>query len=171
MGYMGYQDNDFEKCKDKQKHVHELQGSVMIAEREEDPHNHRFCTVTGEAIPCMGNEHDHVHEVVFRTDFYEDHFHEFRGMTGGAIPVGNRHVHFIESVTSEEECHRHCFEAATLIENPIEKEHKKEEHCCDKDHMHNHKDDHKNDHDNGHMYDNIHNNVHDHKRRNNNYRR
>jgi hypothetical protein len=29
--------------------VHEVQGSVKKAEREEDPHNHRFATVTGEA--------------------------------------------------------------------------------------------------------------------------
>ena len=164
---MNNQDNDSEKCRNKQKHVHELQGSVIIAEREEDPHNHRFCTVTGEAIPCMGNEHDHVHEVAFRTDFYEEHFHEFRGITGGAIPVGNRHVHFIESVTSMDDGHRHTFEAATLIENPIEKEHKKEDPCCDEDHMHNRKEDHEQD----HMYDNVHNNVHDRMRRNNNYRR
>lgn len=105
-----------EPCPEKQRHVHELQGSVKIAD-EEDPHNHRFCTVTGEAIPCGAN--DHVHEVVFRTDFYEDHFHEYRGKTGCAIPVGNRHVHFIESVTTENDCHRHEFEAATLIDNPI----------------------------------------------------
>jgi DNA-binding GntR family transcriptional regulator len=60
-----------------------------------------------------------LHEVMFRTDFYENHFHEFRGRTGGAIPVGNRHVHFIESVTTPSDGHRHTFEAATLIDNPI----------------------------------------------------
>lgn len=105
-----------EPCPEEQRHVHELQGSVKIAD-EEDPHNHRFCTVTGEAIPYGGN--DHVHDVVFRTDFYEDHFHEFRGRTGCAIPVGNRHVHYIESVTTVNDGHRHEFEAATLIDNPI----------------------------------------------------
>lgn len=118
---MGYRDDFYqERCKEEQRHVHELQGSVMIAEEEEDPHNHRFCTVTGEAIPF---EKDHVHEVTFRTDFFDDHFHEFRGKTGCSIPVGNnRHVHFIESVTSLNDGHRHAFEAATLIENPIGKE-------------------------------------------------
>ncbi|MDR7814758.1 YmaF family protein [Lacrimispora sp.] len=30
--------------------MHEVQGSVQIPEREEDPHNHRFATVSGEAI-------------------------------------------------------------------------------------------------------------------------
>jgi hypothetical protein len=112
-----------ENCHNEQKHVHELQGSVKIAEEEEDPHNHRFCTVTEEACPVGDGQH--VHEVCFRTDFFEDHFHEFRGKTGLAIPVGNnRHVHFIESVTSVNDGHRHEFEAATLIENPIEKNEK-----------------------------------------------
>lgn len=108
---------------EEQRHVHELQGSVKIAEEEEDSHNHRFCTVTGEAMPLGAN--DHFHEVCFRTDFFEDHFHEFKGKTCGAIPVGDRHVHFIESVTTENDCHRHVFEAATLIENPIGECHRK----------------------------------------------
>jgi len=122
---LGYR-NDF--CPDdkmeEQKHVHELQGSVKIAEPE-DPHNHRFCTVTGEAIPC--DDHDHIHEVMFRTDTFDEHYHEFRGRTGPCIKVGDRHVHFIESVTSMNDGHRHNFEAATLIENPIEMECKKDE--------------------------------------------
>ena len=63
---------------------------------------------------------DHVHEVKFRTDFYEDHFHEFSGRTQGAIPVGNgRHVHFLDSVTEQNEGHRHKFRVATLIDDPI----------------------------------------------------
>lgn len=103
-----------------QKHVHEVQGSVMIAEREENPHNHRFATVTGEAIPC-GTE-DHFHEIRFRTDFYENHFHEFCGKTGGAIQVGDRHVHFLKSVTTENDGHQHEFRLATFIEDPIGEE-------------------------------------------------
>lgn len=101
----------------RQKHVHEVLGSVMIAERD-DPHNHRFATISGEAIPlCNG---DHVHEVRFRTDFYENHYHEFCGTSGGAIDVGGgRHVHFIESQTNIEDRHLHCFRVAFLIENPI----------------------------------------------------
>ena len=136
MGYRGRNNNypetgyrpglESEPCKEEQRHVHELQGSVMIAEEEDDPHNHRFCTVTGEAIPR--GEHDHFHEVAFRTDFFEDHFHEFCGKTGGAIPVGDRHVHCIESVTTVNDGHRHNFRAATLINDPIGEECKKEEH-------------------------------------------
>lgn len=103
-----------------QKHVHEVQGSVEIAEREEDPHNHRFATVSGEAIPCGNN--DHVHEVKFRTDFFDEHFHEFCGRTSGAIAVGDRHVHFIESVTTENDGHKHKFRLGTFIEDPISKD-------------------------------------------------
>lgn len=104
-------------CDPKQKHVHELLDSTLIAEREEDPHNHRFATVTGEAI-YVGK--DHFHEVKFRTDFYENHFHEFKGKTSGAIPVGDgRHVHFIKDCTTVNDGHKHKFRAATLIENPI----------------------------------------------------
>lgn len=105
-------------CHREQTHVHETLGSVEIAEPNTDPHNHRFATVTGQVIPISGN--NHVHELVFRTDFYEDHFHEFRGRTGPAISVGGgRHVHFIESVTTVSEGHRHEFRVATLINDPI----------------------------------------------------
>ncbi len=122
-----------EKCHIEQ-HVHELQGSVKFAE-EDDPHNHRFCTITEEACPVGDGEH--VHEVCFKTDFYEDHCHEFRGKTGVAIPVGNnKHVHFLESVTSVNDGHRHEFEVATLIENPIEKKTKCE--CKHEDYHHFH---------------------------------
>lgn len=117
--------------KDKgQRHVHELQGIVMIAEEEEDCHGHRFCAVTGEAIP-YGTD-DHIHEVCFCTDFFEDHYHEFKGKTGCAIPVGNRHVHYIDSVTTVNDGHRHEFEAATLIDNPTGNKHR---HNCLKDYM------------------------------------
>lgn len=105
------------RCNNQQDHVHEFTGSVMIAEPNEDPHNHRFACVSDEAIP---RGKDHVHVLRFRTDFYENHFHEFCGTTGGAIPVGNgRHVHFIKSVTSRNDDHRHVFQVATLIDNPI----------------------------------------------------
>jgi hypothetical protein len=118
---MGFRDrNDFnERCSEEQKHVHEVQGSVRTADPD-DPHQHRFCTVTGEARPC--NEDDHFHEVEFSTDTYENHHHEFKGRTGGAIPVGNRHVHFLESVTSINDQHQHEFEFATLINNPTGEE-------------------------------------------------
>lgn len=103
-----------------QRHVHEVQGSVLIAEREEDPHNHRFATVSGQAIPV--GRGDHIHKVQFKTDFYENHFHEFEGKTGGAIRVGDRHVHFLESCTTVSDGHKHEFRVATLIDNPIGEE-------------------------------------------------
>lgn len=123
--FPGEQDFNRRPCDDPQnnrpqRHVHEIQGSVQIAEREEDPHNHRFATVSGQAIP-IGNG-DHVHNVRFRTDFYENHFHEFRGRTGGMIRVGDRHVHFLESVTSRNDSHRHAFRLGTFIDNPIEED-------------------------------------------------
>jgi hypothetical protein len=136
MGYRernNYQGPDCEK----QKHVHELQGSVKTADQE-DPHQHRFCTVTGEAIPYGGN--DHVHEVAFRTDTFDDHHHEFRGRTGCAIPVGDRHVHYIDSVTSVDDGHRHRFEAATMIENPTAED---RDHCHKDEHEHHRNDYHR----------------------------
>jgi len=101
----------------RQTHDHEVQGSVRLAETRCDLHNHRFATVTSPAIPYGPD--DHVHEVAFRTDFYEDHYHEFCGMTGVAIPTGDRHVHFLESMTTTSEGHCHEFRVATLIEDPI----------------------------------------------------
>lgn len=106
-------------CK-KQKHVHELTGSTRIFEECDDCHNHRFCTVTDEAIYTK-DKYDHYHEVKFRTDFSDEHFHEFCGKTTGAIEVGNgKHVHFIKDCTEEEDGHKHEFQAATLIDSPID---------------------------------------------------
>lgn len=102
---------------ERQFHVHEIQGSVELVEGGEDPHNHRFATVSEEAIPHGPD--DHYHEVKFQTDFYEDHFHEFCGRTGGAVEVGDRHIHFLQSETQVSESHRHEFRFATLINNPI----------------------------------------------------
>lgn len=101
----------------KQRHDHEIQGSVKIAEKKEDPHNHRFTTESSQAIKC---DNSHFHEVFFRTDFYENHFHEFCGCTGLAISVGDgKHVHFLKSVTLESDNHVHEFDFSTLIDNPI----------------------------------------------------
>lgn len=104
-------------CFKKQKHVHEFLGSVRIAEIEEDPHNHRFAGVTGEAIY---NGKQHYHKVCTKTDFYEEHFHEIADRTGPAIDVGEgRHVHFVEGCTTVNDGHKHEFIFATLIDNPI----------------------------------------------------
>lgn len=104
-----------EEC---QAHVHEFLGSTKLAELEEDPHNHRFAGISGEAI-SIGN-HQHIHEIVTRTDFYEDHFHEICVRSGPAICVGDeKHVHFVCGVTTVVDDHEHCFVFATLIEDPI----------------------------------------------------
>lgn len=102
----------------KKKHVHEIVGSTAVVQECDDCHNHRFCTVSDEAIQ-YGNSH--VHEVKFRTDFSDEHFHEFCGKTSPAISVGNgKHVHFIKELTERENGHKHQFQAATLIDNPID---------------------------------------------------
>ena len=65
-----------------QQHVHEITGSTATVNGCRECHNHRFCTVSGEAIR-MGNSH--VHEVKFCTDFSDGHFHEFCGTSSPAI--------------------------------------------------------------------------------------
>jgi hypothetical protein len=96
----------------QQRHVHEVQGSVDVAGQKKDAHTHRFATVSGEALPFGCG--DHFHEVKFRTSFDDEHFHCFYGDSSGAIPVGNGHVHKVESVTSKNDGHKHRFNATTL---------------------------------------------------------
>ncbi|MDD7114871.1 MAG: YmaF family protein [Lachnospiraceae bacterium] len=72
--------NQHHEC-DKQKHVHEITGSTRVFRECDECHNHRFCTVTGEAI-YTPDKKQHYHEVKFRTDFSDRHFHEFCGKTG-----------------------------------------------------------------------------------------
>lgn len=104
----------------QQRHVHELTGSTRIINECDDCHNHRFCTVTGEGI-LSRDKCDHYHEVTFRTDFSDGHYHEFCGKTSGAIEVGNgKHVHFLKDITETENEHKHEFQAATLIDSPID---------------------------------------------------
>ncbi len=105
-------------CCEKQTHVHEFLGSTHIAEEKSDPHNHRFAGISGEVIPIKGGKH--IHEIVTKTDFYEDHFHKIIVRSHPAIPVGNgKHVHFVCGTTTEVDNHEHDFDFATLIENPI----------------------------------------------------
>ncbi|MCD7947512.1 MAG: YmaF family protein [Oscillospiraceae bacterium] len=103
-----------------QTHVHEVVGSVRLAELTEDPHNHRFAGVTEEVIQVPGG---HIHALCTRTDFYEDHFHPIHIKTGLPVPVGEgddaRHIHFIDAETKVEDGHSHEFIATTLIDNPI----------------------------------------------------
>lgn len=102
----------------KQKHVHEITGSTAVINEHGKCHNHRFCTVSGEAMK-MGCSH--VHEVKFRTDFSDGHYHEFCGLSSPAIDVGNgKHVHFASACTECEDGHRHKFQVASLIESPTD---------------------------------------------------
>ena len=105
-----------ERCKENE-HVHEILGSTLLANCCKDAHNHRFATVSQEA---MKSGSSHVHKVKFRTDSYEGHYHEFEGTSAPAIPVGDgRHVHFVKAYTKEADNHKHEFRVATLIDNPI----------------------------------------------------
>lgn len=100
----------------RQRHTHEFLGSTKLAELQDDPHNHRFAGVTGQAIKYGRS---HVHKIRTNTDFF-DHFHEVIVTTGPAIPVGDgRHVHFVMGRTTLNDGHRHKFIFATLIEKPI----------------------------------------------------
>lgn len=99
------------------QHNHEVLGSTKIEGCCEYAHNHRFATVSCDAIPCDGS---HVHEIKFTTDSCNGHHHEFCGTSGLAIDVGCRHhVHFIDSCTSSADNHKHEFAVATLIEDPV----------------------------------------------------
>ena len=77
-----------QNCYKDQQHVHELTGSTRVVNEGRSCHNHRFCTVTGEAIYCK-DKHDHFHEVKFHTDFSDEHYHEFCGKTS---EIGRAHV-------------------------------------------------------------------------------
>ena len=92
--------NENNSCNCRLEHVHEIVGSTFIAEYCKDPHNHRFATVSDEAIPYMGS---HVHNIKFRTDSYDGHYHEFCGTSSAAIPVGGgKHIHFAKAHTTYE---------------------------------------------------------------------
>ncbi|MGB8453780.1 MAG: YmaF family protein [Anaerocolumna sp.] len=95
-----------------QYHVHEFQGYLKTVE----DHYHRFSGSTGEAMPIDKN--DHIHEIVFRTDFINGHYHEFVGRTSGAITIGDRHIHHIESFTNTTSGHKHGFRLITLLHDP-----------------------------------------------------
>lgn len=104
-------------CSEEQ-HVHEITGSTKTAECGDECHNHRFATVSGVAMPCRGS---HVHNVEFRTDSHEGHFHEFCGTSSTAFWVGNgKHVHFASARTTPADRHTHEFQVASLIDDPTD---------------------------------------------------
>ena len=109
-----------------QTHVHEIQGSVMMAEEGDERHNHRFATVTTEVIPFHHDKHRHNHKHAFmvNTDFF-DHHHEVAGESGPAIDVGHgKHVHFGMGKSTCNDGHFHDFQSASLIESPLLSNHK-----------------------------------------------
>lgn len=106
------------KHSDGQTHTHEFLGSTMLAEENNEIHNHRFAGVTSEEIRHSGG--GHIHGIFTNTDFFEDHLHEIAVETEPATPVGNgKHVHFVRGTTTTDDGHEHDFQFATLIENPI----------------------------------------------------
>lgn len=112
---MGYIKIEMKKNNARKNHVHEVQGYLKMAK---DKHYHHFSFVTGEAV-FTGNG-DHCHEIVFKTDNAGGHSHEFKGRTCGAIPVGDRHVHYLEGHTTDENGHSHGFRLVTLMEDPTD---------------------------------------------------
>ncbi len=106
------------RTNDCDQHVHEFIGSTLVAERRDECHNHRFATVSEEAIATRDS---HVHRIWFRTDSHDGHFHEFCGISSPAIWVGDgRHVHFLKDCTESADGHVHRFRAASLIDDPTE---------------------------------------------------
>ena len=100
------------------QHVHELIGSTDFSQECDQYHNHRFAAMSGEAIPSNGS---HFHNVTFRTDTHEDHFHEFCGPSSLAIPTGDgRHIHFANGCTKSADGHVHRVRVVSLINNPTD---------------------------------------------------
>lgn len=93
-------------------HVHEIQGATY-AMNFPTTHSHRFASTTSKPIRVGNNEH--IHEVRFTTDSFNNHNHEFYGKTSRAITVGDRHVHFVQAITNLENGHRHEFRTVTQL--------------------------------------------------------
>lgn len=109
-------------------HVHEFLGSTMLAappNNKQLVHNHRFAGVSGPAIPYKDS---HVHVIKTRTDFFINHFHKIKEISGVAIPVYDQnkqkigHVHGFSGTTSVDFVHDHEFKGVTLIEDPLSEE-------------------------------------------------
>lgn len=100
------------------QHVHEIVGSTEFSDEYNDLHNHRFATMSGDAIEADGN---HFHNICFRTDSYGAHYHEYCGPSTLAIPTGDgRHVHFANGTVNSADGHTHEFRVASMINNPTE---------------------------------------------------
>lgn len=113
---MGYIKIEMQRRNSQYKnHVHEVQGYLKV---DEDGHYHRFSFVTGEAV--FNEKGEHYHDIIFKTDNAQGHFHEFKGRTLGILPAGDRHVHYLEGSTTEKNAHSHNFRLITLLDNPTE---------------------------------------------------
>ncbi|BCK00212.1 hypothetical protein bsdcttw_32520 [Anaerocolumna chitinilytica] len=113
---MGYIKIKIKKSNSQYKsHVHEVQGYLKMAE---DKHYHRYSFITGEAIFLENG--NHCHEIVFQTDNTDGHFHEYKGRICGAIPMGDKHVHYLEGITTDADGHAHGFRLVTLMDNPTD---------------------------------------------------
>lgn len=111
MGYIRLRSDN--KPSDRWNHVHEVRGYVKMGK---DNHHHHFDFITGRAIPI--NDKEHVHEIYYRTDLEDGHYHEFSGKTLGAVEIGDRHIHYIEDSTTKNAGHSHDFLLVTYIDNP-----------------------------------------------------
>ena len=74
-------------CKKRQKHVHEVLGSVKIYDEKGECHNQRFAGMTGEAV-SVRNGKSHIHYVYAKTEISDGHRHEFQVATLIEDPIG-----------------------------------------------------------------------------------
>ena len=74
-------------CKKRQKHVHEVLGSVKIYDEKGECHNHRFAGMTGEAV-SVRNGKSHIHYVYAKNEISDGHRHEFQVATLIEDPIG-----------------------------------------------------------------------------------
>ncbi len=99
-------------------HVHEVYALTGVAEHGKDSHQQRILAITSE--PKLVGKNNHYHEVIFKTDFYGKFFHEGWGKTGGAVRVGDGHVHFLEGTTTVDDGHWHRYRIATSLDGFFE---------------------------------------------------
>lgn len=95
-------------------HVHEVQGLMETAQQGSKAHNHRLLVISSEPKPI--GEQNHVHEVIFCTDYHDGFCHEGWSTTSGAFPVGAGHVHFLEGITTTDDGHWHKYRIATSLD-------------------------------------------------------
>lgn len=74
-------------CKKRQKHVHEVLGSVKIFDEKGECYNQRFAGMIGEAV-SVRNGKSHIHYVYAKTEISDGHRHEFQVATLIEDPIG-----------------------------------------------------------------------------------